>query len=166
MIAKLMKSRRIHRLVFGVWLAAIMILTGCTRESLRVALAAQQRAEQVQQAVFERQHEALCILVYRDLKRQLEQDGPPLSDGQIAALNEAWNARDLIEFWHVQHERAKALRLIGVDAKLYSDQAIIDLLYKSLAAKLARGKQALAEHAGNQVGRALSTEDRSLTAEN
>ena len=47
-----------------------------------------------------------------------------------------------------------------------ADQAIIDLLYKSLATKVARAKQALAEHAGNQVGRALSAEDQSRTTDN
>ncbi len=138
-------------LVWGVVLVVVISAAGCTRESLRVALTAQQRADQVQQAVFERQHEALCLLLYRDLQRRLEQVGTPLSPAQRSALNEVWNDRDLIEFWTVQHERAKALRLIGVDAKLYSDQAVIDLLYKSLAAKVARAKQGIAARAGEAL---------------
>lgn len=137
-------------------LAVVASLPGCTRESLRLALEAQRRADQVQQAVFDQQHEALCILLYRDLQQQLEQDGEPLSDAQRTVLNQAWNDRDLAEFWRVQHERARALRLIGVDAKLYSDQAPVDLLYKSLSAKLTRGKQGLASYAGRKVGEALS----------
>jgi hypothetical protein len=151
-------SRRAS-LLYGVLLTAVLCCGACTRESLRVALAAQQRADDVQQAVCVAQHEALCILLYRDLQRRLEQDGTPLSSGQRAALNEAWNDRDLIEFWTVQHERAGALRLIGVDAKLYSDQAVIDLLYKSLAAKAARVKQGLAARAGDKTGQALTAEE-------
>ena len=135
-----------------VWCAFLVVgVGGCTQESVRVALATQQRADQVQQAVFERQHEALCILLYRDLQRRLEQAGTPLTPTQRAALNEVWNDRDLFEFWTVQHERAKALRLIGVDAKLYSDQSVVYLLYKSLAAKADRAKQGLAGYAGRRA---------------
>lgn len=155
----LMQSRGTGGWVLVALLAVMMSLPGCTRESVRVALAAQQRADQVQQAVFDRQHEALCILLYRDLHRRLEQARAPLSPAQRTALNEVWNDRDLVEFWRVQHERARALRLIGVDAKLYSDQAVVDLLYKSLSAKLARAKQGLATYAGRKVGQALSGED-------
>ncbi len=115
---------------------------GCTAESTRVAIESQQRADAVTSAVVERQHEALRVLLYRDAIRRIEADDDTLSERQRAALGEAWNDRDLIEFWRVQYERAKALRLVGVDAKLYSDQAIVDLLIKSAEAKFDRGKQA------------------------
>lgn len=138
---------------------AVIGLSGCTRESLRVALAAQQRADQVQQTVFERQHQALCLLLYRDLQRRLEQAGGPLVPMQRSALNEVWNERDLVEFWRVQHERAKALRLIGVDAKLCSDQSIVDLSYKSLSAKVERAKQGMAAYAGRALGEALTADE-------
>jgi hypothetical protein len=154
-----MTVSQLRGLACGVALAAVISSTGCTRESLRVALTAQQRADQVQQAVFERQHEALCILLYRDLQRRLENAGAPLSPAQRSALNEVWNDRDLVEFWSVQHERAQALRMIGVDAKLYSDQAVIDLLYKSLSAKVARLKHGLATFAGDKAGQALAAEE-------
>jgi hypothetical protein len=145
----------------GLLLLAGLGAGGCTRESVRVALTAQQRADQVQQAVFERQHEALCILLYRDLQRRLEQTGTPLAPAQRTALNEVWNERDLIEFWVVQHERAKALRLIGVDAKLYSDQSVVDLLYKSISAKIERSKQGLAAYAGQRLAEEMTTDDKS-----
>lgn len=150
---RLLRRRRIaraHSRVLGVALLA-MAATGCSRESLQVALAAQQRADQVQQAVFDRQHDGLRVLLYRDLRRKLDQDGEPLTDAQQETLNNAWNERDLVEFWMVQFERAKALRLIGVDAKLYSDQSVVDLLLKSLSAKTERGEQALAAWAGATV---------------
>jgi len=137
--------------VLPVLLLASVTTAGCTRESVRVALKAQQRADQVQQAVFDRQHEALCIFLYRDLRHRLEADGTSLSQAQTAALNEVWNDRDLVEFWQVQHERARALRLIGVDAKLYGDQSIVDLLYKSLMAKADRVKQGIAAEAGRRA---------------
>lgn len=117
---------------------------GCTRESLRVALETQHRADQVQQAVFDRQHEALCILLYRDLQRRLAETGTMLSDAQRAALNAVWNDRDLVEFWALQQERAAALRLAGVDAKLYADQSAVDLLWKSLETKWSQARHGLA----------------------
>ena len=117
---------------------------GCTRESVRAALAVQRRADSVQQAVFEQQHETLCILLYRDLIRRLEHGGAQLTAAQRAALNEVWNERDLIEFWCVQQERCKALRLIGVDSKLFADQSPVDLLLKQLVGGLRRVEQGLA----------------------
>lgn len=124
---------------------------GCTSESLRVALEAQQRADRVQQTVFERQHDGLRILLFRDLLRRLDEQGATLNTAQAAAVNAAWNERDLIEFWAIQHERARALRLAGVDAKLYADQSILDLLWKSLNAKAERLEQGIASYAGARV---------------
>lgn len=137
-------------LVGSVVLAAVMV-EGCTRESLRVALEAQQRADQVEQAVFDQQHAALTLLLYRDLAQRLMADGVDLTDSRRAMLNAIWNERDMFEFWAIQHERAKALRAAGVDAKLYADQSTIDLLYKSLAAKAGRGKAGLAAAVGARM---------------
>ncbi len=139
-----------------VFLAAGVLCTalaagGCTRESLRVALAAQARADDVQQAVFERQNESLRVLLYRDMLTRLAAEGPPPTDPQRAALEQVWNERDLVEFWTVQHERARALRIAGVDAKLASDQAVVDVLLKSLNAKVARGQEALAQAAAQDA---------------
>ncbi len=138
-----------------VALAAVLVvmLAGCSRESLRSAIEAQQRADQVQQAVFEKQHDGLRVLLYRDLVRRLDSGEEPLSEAQLAALNEAWNQRDLMEFWAIQNERARALRLAGVDAKLYGDQSPADLIAKQLEAKGQRAKQAAAAQAGKEVGR-------------
>lgn len=124
----------------------VLVLTGasgCTRESLRVALEAQRRADAVEQAVFERQHDAVCVLLYRDALRRLGAAGP-LNDEQAAALNAVWNDRDLAEFWAVQHERAKALRVAGVDAKLAAEQSVVDLLWKQTTARADRAQAALA----------------------
>jgi hypothetical protein len=124
-------------------LAAISV-GACTRESTRVAIETQRRADDVQQAVFDRQHEALCVLLYRDLVHRLETAESRLSPPQREALNEVWNDRDLVEFWGIQNERARALRLAGVDAKLFSDQSIVDLLWKSIETRMERARQGLA----------------------
>jgi len=131
-------------------LASCLIAGGCTSESTRVALESQRRADQVTQALFERQHDALRVLLYRDLTTRLAAVGE-LSAAQREIVNEAWNERDLIEFWATQFERAKALRLVGVDAKLYAGQSIVDLLWKALSAKVDRAQQGLAAAAGARL---------------
>ncbi len=127
---------------------AAVLLGGCTRESVRTAITAQRRADQVQHAVFAQQHEALRILLYRDMLQRLERaGGTELSEPARAVLNECWNDRDLLEFWALQEERARALRLVGVDAQLASAQAVIDLLIKSVEARVERVKTKVAEEA-------------------
>jgi hypothetical protein len=145
-----LREKPVNRVL--TFVAIALTAAGCTRESLRVAIQAQQRADQVQEFVFQRQHEALCLLLYRDLLRRLEHAGDALTPEQRTALNDVWNERDLFEFWRVQHERVKALRLVGVDAKLYSDQSIVDLLYKAIEAKVDRAAEGMAERAGESVG--------------
>lgn len=133
-----------------------VVACGCSDPSLEVALSAQRRADEVQQAVMERQHEALCVLLYRDLTARLAAEGP-LTEAQHAALNAAWNERDLIEFWRLQHERAAALRVCGVTARLYADQAPVDLLLKSLAARQRKVTAAAAERIGATWAESLAT---------
>ena len=135
----------------GLGLVGVLAAGGCTSESVRVALETQRRADEVQQAVFDRQHEALGRLLYRDLSQRLTSSGLELSAAQHEALNAVWNDRDLVEFWAVQYERAKALRIIGVDLKLFSDQSIVDLLWKGLEARADRAKAALATRAVEQL---------------
>jgi len=134
---------RISGLLLGS--VALVSSAGCTAESLRLALEAQQRADEIQQAVFERQNDALRLLLYRDLVARLDQNGPGLSEKQRMLLSEAWNDRDLFEFWAIQQERARALRLVGVNTKLASEQAIIDLLIKNAQARLRRAGQEVAK---------------------
>ena len=146
--------KRTHGLGFALLVAGVVAASGCTRESLRVAIETQQRADQVQQAVFEQQHEALCVLLYHDLLNRLEQAGAELDEEQRAAVNEAWNQRDLLEFWQVQQERARALRLVGVDAKLAGDQSTVDLLIKAVQTRVDRVEEHVAEVVGQSVGEA------------
>lgn len=138
--------------VAGIVLVGLAASLGCTRESLRIAMESQQRADQVQQAVFERQHEALRVLLYRDLLRRLGDTSVAASPAQREAINDVWNERDLLEFWAVQQERARALRLVGVDAKLAGEQSIVDLLIKSTEARLDRVAQRAASQAGAALG--------------
>lgn len=137
---------------FYWWPTGAMCLAagGCTAESTRIAIETQRRADQVQEAIFDRQHDGLRLLLYRDaVQRLAHAAGEGGFDAtQQSVLNDVWNERDLLEFWRVQFERSKALRLIGVDAKLYSDQAVIDLLIKALSAKAGRVNEGLAAAAG------------------
>ena len=139
-------------------LLGVLLLAGCTSESTRIALTAQRRADHVQQAVFDRQHEALRVLLYRDLQRRLGETGVAWTDERRAVLNEAWNERDLLEFWVVQHERAGALRVAGVDAKLAADRSIVELLVKSLDAGVERVRGAVRERAAEGLVEACAGE--------
>ena len=130
----------------------LLVAGGCSDPSLQLALRAQQRANAVQAAVFERQHDGLRVLLFRDLVARLEAGGSPLDDNQRAVLNTVWNERDLVEFWALQHERALALRLVGVDAKLYADQSAVDLLIKAAERKLDQLEVGLAQAAGATAG--------------
>lgn len=140
---------------FAAWVPVSLLGTlatgGCTGESTRVALVAQRRADEVQQAVFDQQHTALGTLLYRDPLRRLADAEVQLSPGLRAALNEVWNDRDLVELWTVQYERARALRIAGVDTKLYSDQSVVDLLVKAIEARADRVGAGLAAHAAEQA---------------
>lgn len=142
------RARRAARALLPL---ALLAGAGCTRESLRVALEAGRRADDVEQAVFDRQHDALRILLFRDVVAQLEQAGGPLAPPQVDALSRVWNDRDLVEFWGVQHERARALRLATVDAKLYAEQSIIDLMVKSAVARFDRARAGVAAALGSGV---------------
>lgn len=113
-------------------------LTGCTAESTRIALDAQRRADEVQQTIVDQQHQALRVLLFRDLVAKLGAAGVDWNDQRLALVSDIWNDRDLIEFWVLQQERARALRLVGVDIKLWADQSIVDLLIKQLKTKAAR----------------------------
>jgi hypothetical protein len=73
-------------------------------------------------------------------------------------LNEIWNERDMVQFWAVQNERAAALRIAGVDAKLGSDQAIVDLLVKSIEARAKRVEQKAVQQVAADAGRAAAGE--------
>lgn len=139
--------RRLRRLVAAVVGLVCGSISGCAGESVKLAIEAQQRADEVTQAVFDRQHEGLRVLLYRDLVTRLQSadDGAAtIGDDEREVLNQVWNDRDLVEFWAIQHERAKSLRLIGVDMKLYSEQSVFELLLKQATGKLERGIAAAA----------------------
>lgn len=130
------------------WLAVVTLMTGCTAESARIAIDTQRRVDDVQQTVFDRQHDGLRVLLFRDLVHRVGDEGEELAPEQVDVLNTVWNERDLMEFWALQNERALGLRRVGVDAKVYGEQAVVDLLWKSLEAKVKRGEQAVASAKG------------------
>ena len=135
-------------------LVAILLLSGCTAETTRIALKGQQRADDVQQTIIDRQQEGLKIYLYQKTVADIQALGP-FTDAQRAVFLKAWQERDLVEFWGVQNERAKALRLITVDAKLYADQGILNLLWKALEIAGDRIKTAAAADVGSVAGQKL-----------
>ncbi len=149
----MIERRALHLLVM-----ALAALAGCSSESTRIAMDAQRRADEIQRSVYERQHAALRMLLFRDTAARLERAGlateledeqrQRLANAQRETLNDAWNDRDLFEFWGTQYERAAALRIASVDAKLAADQSIVDLLWKQWSAKRDRLVEGLAAAKG------------------
>lgn len=162
-----MNITRIQKRFLPVACLAALLTGGCTHESVRIAIESQRRADDVQQAVFEHQRDGLRMLLFRDLIARLEfTGGVRLTDEQLVELNRVWNERDLIEFWGVQFERSKALRMAGVDAKLFSDQSIVDLLARRLVTGAGRITEALAAAAGAAAAsRAAESGDSNATAQ-
>jgi hypothetical protein len=126
-------------------------IVGCTAESTRLAIQTQRRVDDVQQEIFSRQHDGLRVLLFRDAVHRMNAVGEPLNETQMDVLNTVWNERDLLESWAVQNERAMGLRRVGVDLKLYGEQAMVDLLGRQLVAKGRRAEAALAQAAGAAV---------------
>lgn len=128
-------------------------MTGCSNPSTKLALDGSKKADDTAEAIFTRQHDGLVLLLYRDTIAKLQAVGT-LNEKQHAVLNKAWNERNLIEFWALQNEKVKTLRLVTVYQKLYSDQSIIDLLLKSVMEKAQAAKAVIANVAGQQLGEA------------
>lgn len=139
-------------------LAAFALIGGCTAPSVRAALEIQRRAGDVDEFIFDAQHDALKVLLFQRATAELEDAGD--AHARAEALNIAWNDRDLFELWRVQHERAKTLRLIGVDLKLFADQSILDLLIKRIEQVAQQVKQRIAAQAGaTAMGHAIEPSD-------
>lgn len=100
-----------------------LLLCGCTSESTRIALEQSQRIENIQDTLVQNLHDTALLFMYRDFI-----DTIPEAE-QLKFLEYNKN-RDQLEFWMIQWERARALRLITLDSKLISNQSIIDLLIK------------------------------------
>ncbi len=129
------EATRLHRLLAGATLlglcASMASLAGC--ESTRIAIATQARANDVQQTIFDQQQEALRIYQFRALAATLN-----LPPEQTAVLNAAWNERNTLNWWAVQFERSKSLRLVGVDTKLWASESILELIGKQIEQKTDR----------------------------
>jgi len=126
-----------------VLLLTALLLAGCSRTSIKLAIENQQRADDVAEHIVDQQHEALKILLFRDTAAKLAA-GADVTE----TLNQAWNDRDRFEFWRVQYERAKMVRFVGVDLALYANQAVFDLFWKAIQERIQTGKQAIAAAAG------------------
>ena len=160
------RLERVHRRLDRRWIwlelgvilgLSIAMLGGCTRPSTTQAIDGMDRSDRIRTEIRDRQHAALKIFLYRDTLAKLE---AAKTEGERAAiLNEAWNDRDLCEFWLMQDERARFLNLATVGSKLYSDQGTLGLIAQNLAGQ-AKGPidtvdDYLAAKAGEMVGHRL-----------
>ena len=145
----------IHGVLLGLFVAclAATLICGCTATSTKLAMEGSTRSDAIRTAVSQRQHDGLKVLLYRDTLAKLN---ACKDDGErAAALNAAWNDRDLIEFWATQDALARCLHVATVDAKLASDQAMLDLLLKDLARRAEKPLQAIDEYAAAKLAEGL-----------
>jgi hypothetical protein len=133
--------------------ASLMTL-GCTATSTMLAIEGSERSDAVRTAVVERQHRSLKILLFRDTLDRLVL--AKSAEEQEAVLNEAWNDRDLIEFWLIQDTLARCLHIATVDAKLASDQSIFQLIVQDISRRAAGPLQAVDEYVAAKLGDAVT----------
>jgi hypothetical protein len=153
---KRINDRWVTAAVMGVILvfAGFITCTGCTAVSTKLAIEGSRRTDEVRTAVVDRQHRSLLILSYRETLAELNK---ATSDQERAAiLNEAWNNRDLFEFWYIQDVLARAMHYATVDAKLAASQSIIDLLLKDMSKRAETPLQAADEYLAAKVGAAAT----------
>lgn len=129
-------KKLIFATVFG-----LVLLVGCTSQSTKQAMIASARTDTVQAYVGEKQHSALKILLFRDTLAKL--DRAQSTAEKEAILNDAWQQLDTFEFWAQQDLLARCYRIATVDAKLASDQGILDLLFKDAARTMSPSIQKL-----------------------
>jgi hypothetical protein len=134
-------------LAWGIWM-----LAGCTATSTKLAIAGSERSDEIRTAVVERQHRSLKILSFRATLAKLNRAAT--DEERTAILNDAWNDRDLFEFWLVQDTLARALHYATVDAKLAASQSMFDLLIKDICNRAEKPVQAADEYLAAKVGEA------------
>lgn len=136
---------------------------GCTATSTLKAIEASNRTDDVRSYVARQQHRSLLIEKFRNTALRI--NAAKTDEERTAILNEAWNDRNLFEFWVQQELLARATHIAVVDAKLESDRSTLDLLSKDIARKLRRPIEALDDFVAGRLGAALSGAATSRPAE-
>lgn len=119
-------KKALRVLVF--FMSAIVVglfVFGCASD--KVVQEARTTALKTRADVFERQHEALTVLLYQKTVNDLK-----LDEAQAELLKSSWEERRLMEFWNVQWERANAMEVV-VDEAIAAHQNSFVLLGKELS---------------------------------
>ncbi|MFO0971843.1 MAG: hypothetical protein U1A27_00175 [Phycisphaerae bacterium] len=129
-------------------------LPACTAPSNRMAADASARCDAVRAAVVERQHHSLLVLAYRDTLARLNAATTPAE--RAAILNEAWNDRDLFDFWCRQEVLARATHYATVDAYIAGQQGMLALLAKGAQRQFEGPLNAVENWAAARIGQAMA----------
>jgi hypothetical protein len=128
-----------NKILASCMLLGVILTIVCTSNSTHLAIKGGERVENIQDTINSNQNENLRQYLYNDLKANLQKWlNRDLTLVEADKLNELWNRRDILETWQIQWERARALRMMTVDAKLISDQSPFDMLSKQIKAAIDR----------------------------
>ena len=140
-----------------LWVGAVafFLLAGCTPTSTKLAIAGSERSDGVRSFVTAEQHRSLKVLLFRETLTKLK--AAQTDEVREAVLNDAWNDRDLFEFWYLQDCWARALHYATVDAKLASSKSMASLIAKDIAIKLQEPVQAADEYLAAKLGQSIAS---------
>lgn len=110
----------------------ILAISGCA--STKIAIESSSRVENVQDTIVNNQHTYIKYANFEKLLTEVEKiKGSPLTDEEKVALNAIAVERTDAEKWMIQWERARALRMVTVDSKLYADRSIFETAAEALS---------------------------------
>lgn len=101
----------------------LLFLVGCTSGSTKLAIESGNRVEEIQDTIFKGQQNAILTFM-----QQHEYKDQAVLFKDVEALL----------LWTEQWERARALRMLTVDTKVYSTQAMSDLIWKQFNGRLSQ----------------------------
>lgn len=141
---------------FGL-LGVLVFASACTSTSNRLAVRGSERSDGVTSAVIERQHKSLGLLLYRETLAKLEGETDPHQ--QAAIIQDAFNDRDLFEFWYVQATLARCLHYGTVDTYLASQKSMFDLIAQDVAKRSEAPLRRIEGYAAARLAENCTTKD-------
>jgi hypothetical protein len=131
--------------------ALVISQPACNSAMLQVAQEAQGRADAVQREVVDKQHGAICVLLFRDMLQRIETQTGFSNDELRTAMNDIWNERDVAEHWLVQNERAAALRMAAVDVPILGRPSWSEALGRQVVRELGNARAGAAAGAAEAI---------------
>ena len=134
-----------YGVLFGLFICLLVSLCGCTKASTKIAIETSTEYIARNDDLINKYHD--LVLQYMFTCFALKNN---LTAEQLSEFNKLWNNRNVVEFWLIQHERNDTLHTVGIDAKLYDDQAIFSLMLEKLKKNVVNP---IAENLGKEIGR-------------